>query len=109
MKQDLAAACANMDASRLADMLCWGGRSCFRARRQFLPALLGTADPHTLVVRAVTDFLARTEHKMDRFWENCVALLDCVPNLTASHQWTRWSRPIGWRSHGGLEADDREA
>ncbi|KAL6894654.1 hypothetical protein ACP4OV_008752 [Aristida adscensionis] len=77
----IAAGCAAMDASALVDALRLNGRSRFRARRAFLPALLGAADPHGLVLRAVGGFLAAAEPKTDRSWANCVALLDCVPHL----------------------------
>ncbi|KAL6637388.1 hypothetical protein ACP70R_024960 [Stipagrostis hirtigluma subsp. patula] len=80
--QAIMASCANMDASTLVDMLlCLNRRSCLRARRAFLPALLGAADPHALVIAAVRGFLAGAEPKTDRGWANCVALLDCVPRL----------------------------
>ncbi|KAM3372167.1 hypothetical protein ACQJBY_019189 [Aegilops geniculata] len=83
VRWNLAAARADRDASLLADMLYWGNKRSLRARRQFLPALLCAAEPHTLVVGAVRDFLARAEPKSDKNWENCASLLCCVPSLAA--------------------------
>ncbi|XBI52470.1 hypothetical protein VPH35_034839 [Triticum aestivum] len=83
VRWNLAAARADRDASLLADMLYWGNKRSLRARRQFLPALLCAAEPHALVVGAVRDFLARTEPKSDKNWENCASLLCCVPSLRA--------------------------
>jgi hypothetical protein len=71
------------DPSTLVGLLCLGGRSSLRARREFLPALLGAADPHATLVRAVGGFLASAVRKTNRFWGNCVALIECVPRLAA--------------------------
>uniref|UniRef100_R7W740 FRIGIDA-like protein n=1 Tax=Aegilops tauschii TaxID=37682 RepID=R7W740_AEGTA len=99
---NLAAARADRDASLLADMLYWGNKRSLRARRQFLPALLCAAEPHALVVGAVRDFLARTEPKSDKNWENCASLLCCVPSLRAEPSAaTSGSGPAGWRRTGG--------
>ncbi|TVU46288.1 hypothetical protein EJB05_05814, partial [Eragrostis curvula] len=85
MARTIAAACANMDASTLVDTLFQYCRSSLLpARRAFLPALFGAADPHALVVRAVGGFLARPARMTYRSWGNCVALLDCVPHLTGT-------------------------
>ncbi|CAN6287594.1 unnamed protein product [Urochloa humidicola] len=68
----------------LTSLLCLSGRSSLRARREFLPALRGAADPHALLVRAVGGFLAASApRKTNRFWENCVALIECAPRLAA--------------------------
>lgn len=79
----VAAACANMDHSALADVLRLRRRSSLRARRAFLPALLGAADPHALLVRAVGGFLASTGLGATRCWGSCLALIECVPRLPA--------------------------
>ncbi|RLN42488.1 uncharacterized protein C2845_PM01G35950 [Panicum miliaceum] len=71
------------DPSTLVGLLCLSGRSSLRARREFLPALLGAADPHAILVRAVGGFLASAVRKTNRFWGNCVALIECVPRLAA--------------------------
>ncbi|XP_039783520.1 uncharacterized protein LOC120650442 [Panicum virgatum] len=71
------------DPSTLAGLLRLGSRSSLRARREFLPALLGAADPHAILVRAVGGFLASAARKTERFWGNCVALIECVPRLAA--------------------------
>uniref|UniRef100_A0ACD5U0I0 Uncharacterized protein n=1 Tax=Avena sativa TaxID=4498 RepID=A0ACD5U0I0_AVESA len=98
VRRDLVAACANMDTSSLADALYWRNKRCFRARRQFLPALLGAAEPHALVVGAVRAFLLRTEPKNDSHWENCVSLLhrvrdlDDKPSVGALEQASRLAR-----------------
>ncbi|CAN6282329.1 unnamed protein product [Urochloa humidicola] len=79
-----AAAAADADSSALAGLLWLSGRSSLRARREFLPALLGAADPHALLVRAVGGFVAASaSRKTNRFWENCVALIECAPRLAA--------------------------
>ncbi|TKV92683.1 hypothetical protein SEVIR_9G176000v4 [Setaria viridis] len=69
--------------SALVGLLCLSGRSSLRARGEFLPTLLGAADPHALLVRAVGEFLASAVRKTNRFWENCVALIECAPRLAA--------------------------
>ncbi|CAL4934623.1 unnamed protein product [Urochloa decumbens] len=80
-----AAADVAADPSALVSLLCLSGRSSLRARREFLPALLGAADPHALLVRAVGEFLAASApRKTNRFWENCVALIECAPRLAAA-------------------------
>jgi hypothetical protein len=84
LARNIAAACASMDASMLVGMLCQSCRSSLPARRVFLPALLGAADPHALVIRAVGGFLARPDCMTYRSWGHCVALLDCVPHLTGT-------------------------
>nr|CAB3494061.1 unnamed protein product [Digitaria exilis] len=71
------------DPSTLAGLLCLSGSSSLLARREFLPALLGAADPHAFLVRAVGEFLASSARKTNRFWENCVALIECAPRLAA--------------------------
>ncbi|PAN46272.1 hypothetical protein PAHAL_9G174000 [Panicum hallii] len=71
------------DPSTLVGLLCLSGKSSLRARREFLPALLGAADPHAILVRAVGGFLASAVRKTNRFWGNCVALIECVPGLAA--------------------------
>ncbi|CAN6304412.1 unnamed protein product [Urochloa humidicola] len=77
-------AAAAADASALAGLLCLSGQSSLRARREFLPKLLAAADPHALLLRAVGGFLAASApHKTNRFWENCVALIECAPRLAA--------------------------
>uniref|UniRef100_A0ACD5T872 Uncharacterized protein n=1 Tax=Avena sativa TaxID=4498 RepID=A0ACD5T872_AVESA len=81
VRRDLVAACLSMDTSSLADVLYWRNKRCFRARRQFLPALLGAAEPHALVVGAVRAFLLRTEPKNDTHWENCVLFVLHAGNL----------------------------
>nr|XP_051207384.1 FRIGIDA-like protein 4a isoform X2 [Lolium perenne] len=82
VRQDLVAACVNMDTSTLVDMLYRRNMTFSRARSQFLPALLGAAEPHALVVAAVRDFLFRTEPKNNAHWDNCGSLLHCARELT---------------------------
>ncbi|KAK1649279.1 hypothetical protein QYE76_067084 [Lolium multiflorum] len=82
VRQDLVAACVNMDTSTLVDMLYRRNMTFSRARSQFLPALLGAAEPHALVVGAVRDFLVRTEPKNNAHWDNCGSLLHCARELT---------------------------
>ncbi|GJN24137.1 hypothetical protein PR202_gb11859 [Eleusine coracana subsp. coracana] len=84
LARNIAAACATMDAAALVDALCQSCRSSLPARCAFLPALLGAADPHALVVRAVGGFLARQGSMTYRSWGNCVALLECVPRPTGT-------------------------
>ncbi|GJM95818.1 hypothetical protein PR202_ga12596 [Eleusine coracana subsp. coracana] len=84
LARNIAAACATMDAAALVDALCQSCRSSLPARCAFLPALLGAADPHALVVRAVGGFLARPGSMTYRSWGNCVALLECLPRLTGT-------------------------
>ncbi|KAF0922075.1 hypothetical protein E2562_024648 [Oryza meyeriana var. granulata] len=84
-RRSLAAACANMDSSSLACILCLSGSSCIIfTRRHFFPALLGAPEPQVLVVRAVRDLLAGTEPIEDSVWESCVELLSCVPKLAVA-------------------------
>ncbi|CAL4917784.1 unnamed protein product [Urochloa decumbens] len=81
----LTSAAVAMGPSALVGLICLSGRSSLRARREFLPALLGAADPHALLVRAVGEFLvASAPRKTNRFWENCVALIECAPRLAAA-------------------------
>jgi hypothetical protein len=82
VRQDLVAACVNMDTSTLVDMLYRRNMTFSRARSQFLPALLGAAEPHALVVAAVRVFLVRTEPKNNAHWDNCGSLLHCARELT---------------------------
>jgi hypothetical protein len=74
---------ADPSTSTMVGLLCLSGRSSLHARGEFLPALLGAADPHALLVRVVGVFLASPVRKTNRFWENCVALIECAPRLAA--------------------------
>ncbi|OEL28236.1 hypothetical protein BAE44_0010743 [Dichanthelium oligosanthes] len=78
-----AAARAGMDPSALVDLLCLSGKSSHRARQELLPTLLGTADPHALLVGAVGGFLALARRRTNTCWENCITLIECVPRLAA--------------------------
>uniref|UniRef100_A0A0E0KFZ1 FRIGIDA-like protein n=1 Tax=Oryza punctata TaxID=4537 RepID=A0A0E0KFZ1_ORYPU len=89
LRRSLAAACANMDSSNLARILCLSGSSsshAILAARHFRPALLGAAEPAALVVGAVRDLLAvaGAEPIGDSAWESCVELLSCVPELAVA-------------------------
>ncbi|CAM0951280.1 unnamed protein product [Alopecurus aequalis] len=81
VRQDLVAACVNVDTSMLTDMLYGRNMGLSRARSQFLPALLGAAEPHALFVAAVRDFLVRTEPKNNTHWHNYGLLLHCAREL----------------------------
>uniref|UniRef100_A0A0E0D3G1 FRIGIDA-like protein n=1 Tax=Oryza meridionalis TaxID=40149 RepID=A0A0E0D3G1_9ORYZ len=88
LRRSLAAACASMDSSSLARILCSSGSSSSShatlAARHFRPALLAAAEPAALVVRAVRDLLAGTAPIGDSAWESCVELLSCVPKLAVA-------------------------
>lgn len=88
LRRSLAAACASMDSSSLARILCSSGSSSSShatlAARHFRPALLAAAEPAALVVRAVRDLLAGTAPIRDSAWESCVELLSCVPKLAVA-------------------------
>ncbi|RLN43277.1 uncharacterized protein C2845_PM01G37860 [Panicum miliaceum] len=44
---------------------------------------MDATDPHATLVRAVGGFLVSAVRKTNRFWGNCVALIECLPGLAA--------------------------
>ncbi|KAI4997443.1 hypothetical protein ZWY2020_052785 [Hordeum vulgare] len=73
--KDLAAACSRMNAAGLVNIVF--NNNIYR--QEYPVAMCNAKDAAALVLNVVRIFLTNKQPKTNRVWENCVALIRCVP------------------------------